>query len=60
MSIANCCALSLYSGVEIRLREASRQLSSSEDAREHVTTELAELRQQAREGQNWEIEKQVQ
>ena len=50
----------MYVGVEMRLREVSRQLSSSEDAREQVSTELAELRQQAREWQNCEREKQVQ
>lgn len=46
-------------GVETRLREVSRQLTSSEHAREQLSSEQAGLRQQAREGQNWEREKQV-
>lgn len=41
------------------MREVSRQLTSSEHAREQLSSEQAGLRQQAREGQNWEREKQV-
>ena len=47
------------SGVELRLRELSRQFSVSELSRGQLSSDLEALRLQLQDGQKWETEKQV-
>ncbi len=46
-------------GLEGRVREAGKQLTFSEQAREQLGSEVAGLRATSRETENWQREKQV-